>query len=513
MTAAPSKPQHSTIETIESIVIAFILAFVFRAFVVEAFVIPTGSMAPTLLGQHVRVTCPECGHHFKAGPYHSQSNIVRGQRVAHKFQKDVELFCPMCDLPLHYDRVRTSGGDRILVLKYIYGLREPERWDVVVFKNPNEPDVYYIKRLVGLPGEMLRIVRGNVYSRPLGPSSGDWRVQRKTDRPDVQRVVWQPIYHSDHLPLDGGLADLQGPRTKPWTPPWTVAGGDWKVERGPVWAFAPASGEGTLAFDFESSDHYPRNFYAYNLLDDRDGLDSYNREAVTEMRLGVTLAPQAEGVSASLLTSGLNFLVRGRVEADGRVVIETTQREGPSTEWRVRAEGRTEPLATRQGTRLELWHADQSVSLWANGRRVAGPWEYELSEVGISLEALAEQDVEVPRPRAEVSLSGGPVVVRSLDLDRDLYYTQSGRNGGAHSPAEIPLDHFYCLGDNSPSSEDSRAWRDIDPWVQDLRGSLPGTVPREIMIGRAFFVYFPASFAAGPIPYGVPNFGEMRFIR
>src|SRR5438067_1059753 len=39
-------------ETIESIVVAFVLAFLFRTFEAEAFVIPTGSMAPTLYGQH-----------------------------------------------------------------------------------------------------------------------------------------------------------------------------------------------------------------------------------------------------------------------------------------------------------------------------------------------------------------------------------------------------------------------------------------------------------------------------
>src|SRR5881227_1038287 len=51
-------------ETIEQILVAFILAFVFRAFVVEAFVIPTGSMAPTLLGAHMRFTCDDCGYQF-----------------------------------------------------------------------------------------------------------------------------------------------------------------------------------------------------------------------------------------------------------------------------------------------------------------------------------------------------------------------------------------------------------------------------------------------------------------
>ncbi|HSU65349.1 MAG TPA: S26 family signal peptidase, partial [Tepidisphaeraceae bacterium] len=52
-------------ETIESILVAFILAFVFRAFVVEAFVIPTGSMGPTLMGAHYRVTCEDCGYSFQ----------------------------------------------------------------------------------------------------------------------------------------------------------------------------------------------------------------------------------------------------------------------------------------------------------------------------------------------------------------------------------------------------------------------------------------------------------------
>src|SRR5947207_11594700 len=51
-------------ETIESILVAFVLAFIFRAFVVEAFVIPTGSMAPTLMGAHMRFTCQDCGYEF-----------------------------------------------------------------------------------------------------------------------------------------------------------------------------------------------------------------------------------------------------------------------------------------------------------------------------------------------------------------------------------------------------------------------------------------------------------------
>ena len=59
------KPTDETVkDTLEAIVVAFILAFVFRAYVVEAFVIPTGSMAPTLLGEHLDVVCQQCGYRF-----------------------------------------------------------------------------------------------------------------------------------------------------------------------------------------------------------------------------------------------------------------------------------------------------------------------------------------------------------------------------------------------------------------------------------------------------------------
>src|ERR1700758_4663456 len=63
-TPAPRPSTGGVKDTIESILVAFILAFIFRAFVVEAFVIPTGSMAPTLLGAHLSFVCPDCGYAF-----------------------------------------------------------------------------------------------------------------------------------------------------------------------------------------------------------------------------------------------------------------------------------------------------------------------------------------------------------------------------------------------------------------------------------------------------------------
>ena len=51
-------------DTVEAIVVAFILALVVRGFEAQAFVIPTGSMAPTLMGRHKELACPQCGFVF-----------------------------------------------------------------------------------------------------------------------------------------------------------------------------------------------------------------------------------------------------------------------------------------------------------------------------------------------------------------------------------------------------------------------------------------------------------------
>ena len=149
----------SLAETVESIIVAFILAFLFRAFVVEAFVIPTGSMASTLMGEHNRYKSPT-GYEYEYGDKSGETS-------------------PTCPLTRRQDaggRIEHSkeSGDRILVEKYSVLLGHLRRWSVVVFRNPRFPhdaaldarNENFIKRLVGLPNEIIMILDGDVYAAP-----------------------------------------------------------------------------------------------------------------------------------------------------------------------------------------------------------------------------------------------------------------------------------------------------------------------------------------------------------
>ncbi|HEV7280879.1 MAG TPA: S26 family signal peptidase [Pirellulaceae bacterium] len=159
---------RSTRETVESILIALVLVVMFRAFVSEPFIIPTGSMAPGLMGYHLDVECDQCGQRFavnasKENPYELPPPGYEGVAVAG--------ICPVCRYPQAFDRgvdreYDAYAGDRILVNKFSYLLAEPQRWSVIVFNNPYDPYQNYIKRLIGLPGETLQIYRGDIRTKP-----------------------------------------------------------------------------------------------------------------------------------------------------------------------------------------------------------------------------------------------------------------------------------------------------------------------------------------------------------
>lgn len=186
-------------EILESLAVALFLAFLFKTFEAEAFVIPTGSMAPTLKGRHKDVLCDECGFRFQTSASEeidSANNRRSGLRV-------VAGVCPQCGYTQYFGDERPSlkndkiapsfTGDRILVSKTTFDQRELARWDVSVFRSPGDPKINFIKRIVGLPNENLRVQYGDLFVQKLVPSS-DTDSDSKDEFQDDGRVGsdWAP---------------------------------------------------------------------------------------------------------------------------------------------------------------------------------------------------------------------------------------------------------------------------------------------------------------------------------
>ena len=54
-------------------------------------------------------------------------------------------------------------GDRIIGSRLAYKSKDPQRFDIVIFKYPDDPSQLFVKRVIGLPGETVNIVDGKVY--------------------------------------------------------------------------------------------------------------------------------------------------------------------------------------------------------------------------------------------------------------------------------------------------------------------------------------------------------------
>jgi len=539
-------------ETLESIIIALILAFVFRAYVVEAFIIPTGSMAPTLLGAHVDLRSEQSGYQYPSDPSRVGPLLYRANQ--NRDQPVLEATDPMTLLSIDMDRgIRTRPGDRILVHKYIYYFSEPRRWDVVVFKAPHEPQTNYIKRLVGLPNESLVILDGNIYTQR---GSEPWEIARKTDPSanpkwrDIQNDVWQPIYHSRFVPIKPD--EIPAKNGDSWKIPWVPDQPDQWTLNGREGYRYTGSEPTTLSFDFAAGP-YNSNLamYSYNQLKENtinpyeNRLRSIRRNPlvlgpqphpIEDIRLSVIVKPETDNaMGVTLQTTGRwdelspdakPLQIRAVVNLTGEVRLETQAPD--STKTHVLDQAKIDPIKGDKPRRLELWYVDQHLMLFDGKKKVLE------AETNLSMDRLMERAAPAILPEVEVQLTGGPASLLNVELDRDLYYIEfepgsaATARGGLkrnptgqivnNSPVLLEADQFFCMGDNGPSSHDSRSWDNVNRWVHHqsfhkdspLR---PGIVPRELMIGRAFFVYFPAPLAiSNNTPAVVPDFGKMRFI-
>lgn len=517
-------------ETIESIVVAFTLALLFRAFEAEAFVIPTGSMAPTLMGRHKDLACSSCGAVFQVGAsqeWDEQAGRVRPDRIvpaARCFNCGADT--PLAIRPGQPDpRYPSFNGDRILVDKFAYDFSEPERWDVVVFKYPEDAKTNYIKRLVGLPGETVVITGGDIWT-----ARGDAPAAIARKPPERMLAMLQCVSDSDHVSPELVKSG------------WPTAWADWSAtDSGGCHWTTNDSGRSFSAECSGDSSATLRYRHLVPAFDDWRTIRTGGRPTAPSPSLVNDFQPYnaqptrlhavgdlaVECVLESRSTSGrvaLDLVETGerhRVEidlADGRASLAVPGSAAPATA--------ATPVRGRGSWQIQFANVDDELSLFIDGRRIAFnaptawlrplPTEPPALETKPTTPGSATPSDLAP---AGITITAADVRVSSLRLLRDLFYIAAvdvEGNGRVieDDSLEFPLaaGQYLMLGDNSAASKDSRLWLDGHH------------VDRRLLIGKALVVFWPHAVPASwsiPLRFrgwdlrlpSWPNFGRMRFVR
>ncbi len=461
-TPTPHTTLHRNVSPFRALIVviaAFVgLFLVLRTIAVEPFGVPTGSMAPALSGHHRDGFCPRCNYTVRVGRPTSGN-------VNEHFRK---VTCPNCDYhPLSLADARDLSGDRLLVDKNIYDLRSPRRWEMVVFRCPNPNEEFgkpYVKRLVGLPGETITIVDGDVYVNGLIARKG---------LAEVRETLF-PVFDMNFAPTGG------------WHIRWvSEPGGDPRLPLGaaPKATGSPAIENNALVMDASSTPQATTTIrYRHWHLDDRkekpvfawNSYDGPTRRSDLPIAHDFYLTCEVEVIAAVGAAGEACFDCRLNDGAD-TVTAELTV--GPRKTGRAQLirEGHG-GLSTASGValeperkyKLEFAFVDRRVILALNGRVVAPP---------VDLEAPVRREPESKPLR--FGARGCRVVVRDLKLFRDIHYTaESNDYHGTRNPAVLGPREYFVLGDNSGNSEDSRKWP-------------TPAVPESSLIGKPFLIHQP----------------------
>jgi signal peptidase I len=136
------------------IVGVFVAAAIAHTWLIMGLLVPVtvagSSMAPTLEGPRRMFHCDACQFEFLVG---LDQLIDDDRAVCPRCGQISERRCDRADL----------RGDRLLVDRTAFALRQPRRWDVVVFRAPEDANQLFVKRIVGLPGETVAIRDGDLW--------------------------------------------------------------------------------------------------------------------------------------------------------------------------------------------------------------------------------------------------------------------------------------------------------------------------------------------------------------
>jgi len=459
------KELRSIRDTVESIWVAIVLAFVLRAFVIEAFVIPTGSMAPRLMGRHIRLQCPTTGYEFAFG----KARPPEGSRPdpVDPFEAG-QVRCPNGGYPIPpvppgTPPPRVSSGDRVLVMKYLYSFREPQRWDVVVFKNPQNNRQNYIKRLIGLPGETIEIVHGDIFRIPPGGTEPE--ICRKPKR--AQDVMWQVLHDNDYPPdmdtLQALNERLMPPnRLAPVVPPkWDGdAAGRWDLAKAGRrrFDFAGAADFTEIRFKASNRDYFLPH-YGYNRWR-REGRNSRDRndwpvilrnvDICGDLKVEFMFIPRAPDAGIALMLGGNGHHFRAELDPDGQARL--FHRLDGQADWNSQPLiGKAPPLRIGRGYSLALTNVDYRAALWVDGQAVVETTDAdyapdykdikdrlhrsEVLEQSLS-DASSEDELKrlFPTPQVRIAARGGSCELRHVQVMRDVYYTNQNHDSIRSGP-------------------------------------------------------------------------------
>ncbi|MBU6386122.1 MAG: signal peptidase I [Planctomycetes bacterium] len=462
-------------ETVESLAVAFILALLFKSFVADAFIIPTGSMAPTLMGAHKDIQCEHCGYQYQSGASEEFDNNTG----ARKNVDVTETVCPICRKIENIDIDKSANhatfyGDRILVSKLAYALGDPKRWQVIVFKFIEVARQNYIKRCVGLPGETLKIWHGDIYVKdPKDPaglslleSHEGYRIARKPA--SVVLATLQDVADTKHLSEAFG----SGTVPDPWQDESKQASPKWQTTIKPIegnrtlkytWSASvtdvPKDSVSMLRFRHRVVDNNteqpksPDDFrfitdftaYNHNVSTSYDPISKrYSRDSDMETdgsnwvgdiagQWQVSTTKGTQGLELLLVEGGVEFLCR--IDLSSGKATATAVLDGKSVSVFESSNGVVEqlqadtPLRSGSTHRIRYANVDDALRLWIDDKLI--PWGI---EGGYSILAANPDYRHLPRHTPEnpldaaplgIGIRGGSGSIQRAQVLRDIFYTAS----------------------------------------------------------------------------------------
>jgi len=386
-----------------------------------------------------------------------------------------------------------ANGDRILVLKCIYQFIEPKRWDVIVFKNPTDPTINYIKRLIGLPNEKVQIIDGDIYIND--------KIARKP--PKVQNELWMPVYNNDYQPVQPEDGNFNG---HAWEQPFkNVGDSKWILTNSnhpTIFSLESSPGQiYTMEYDTSIGNDF-RTTYAY------DEIDRYSDMPICSdlmVRFDCRTADPQGSIGIAL--SKYETTYKAWIDFTGEMVITKIDQDGKTSDL-----ARSGPVPVTESAMVKFANVDHQLIFQYGSKKLTYDLGRNLEDAGPITE-----DIE---PRVEI-FGSGKLTLSHIAIFRDIHYTEAkfyNRGNGGRATKDNPFilekDQFFVLGDNSPNSEDGRWWDKEGVANKGLPSYREGTVPRDYLVGKALFVYWPSGFKPfSGFPFGIiPNIGMLRFI-